>query len=71
MTFDEWVEKFAVETTDADYTELELSRAWDAGFKEACRRYNLREDPEEYQVSQGFDEYPYYGENNPPVGELK
>jgi hypothetical protein len=71
MTFDDW---WWSEFDPSAFSPLDMGdmkKAYDAGFKEACRRYNLREDPEEYQVSQGFDEYPYYGENNPPVGELK
>jgi len=72
MTFNEWYKWYNPNMDPAlDDCIEELQSAYDAGFKEACHRYNLREDPEDYSVSQGFDEYGHYGENNPPLGDTK
>ena len=75
MTFDEWwwseVESSPCPLCLASRLGMgDMKKAYNAGFKEACRRYNLREDPEDYRPSDVFDEYGHYGENNPPVGEM-
>jgi len=68
MTFDEW---WWSEFEPSPFSPLamgDMKKAYNAGFQEACRRYNLREEPESY--TKVFDEYSYYGENNPPVASM-
>jgi len=57
MTFDEWLQDCAIETTDADYTALELSRAWDQSLNLAIAELQkLRKNSVYLGYDEGWDD---------------